>query len=100
MFHFEIDTFKSLSSKIVDSTETKLYDGKQFIARFSNGYGVSVVKHGLSYGLELAVIKFHGPSIKDFKLDYTTPITDDVLGNLEESDIYKIAEQVSALPSV
>jgi hypothetical protein len=53
---------------------------------FPNGYGVSIVRHNFSYGhrsglYEMAIITGNDDN---FELKYDTPITDDVLGYLEQ----------------
>lgn len=63
-----------------------LHGGIQYKAKFENGYGASIVRHSFSYGnedglWELAVID------RDGNLSYSTPITDDVLGNLTEDEV-------------
>ena len=61
---------------------------------FENGYGVSVIEHGYGgdVGLkELAVL--HSGEIC-----YDTPITDDVLGYLTDTEVMEIIEQVKQLP--
>jgi hypothetical protein len=59
-----------------------LHGGVQAVWRFPNNQGASVVNHVASYGTELAVLKFHGSDTFDFELDYTTPITGDIIGNI------------------
>lgn len=66
-------------------------------ARFDNGRGASVVKSPMSYGgnaglYELAVLDATG------KLDYATPITDDVIGWLSEGDVSDLLDRIKALP--
>lgn len=78
--------------------------GIQHLYRFDNGRGASVIRHSFSYGRdlglwELAVIRFVGPDIEDFQLDYRTPITDDVMGVLSESDVEAVLDQIEALPA-
>ena len=58
--------------------EKSLNGGTQQVYRFDNNYGALVVNHSFSNGLELAVIKFDGD---DWHLDYTTGITEDVIGH-------------------
>lgn len=74
-------------------------DGVQAKHIFPNGYGVSVVRFPGSYGYqddlyEVAIIQ---GTEEDFELCYDTPITDDVLGHLDEIDIENILEEVQAL---
>lgn len=59
---------------------------EQTFYEFPNGYGASVIYGGYTYGLEVAVIKWD----KDdgtWDIDYSTPITDDVIGHVEELDL-------------
>ncbi len=72
--------------------------GTQTVYRFHNGYGASVVNHHFSYGTEMAVVKFTGPSIEDFDICYDTPITGDVLGHLSIADLDIYLNQIEALP--
>jgi len=70
--------------------------GVQCIVQYPNGYGASVVKGEHTYGgkdglYELAVFD------KDGQITYNTPITDDVLGYLTESDVEKILIDIKNL---
>ena len=65
---------------------------EQTFYKFPNGYGASVI-HGTSvifgvstYGLELAVLKWDKDG-GDWEIDYTTPITDDVVGYVDDLDL-------------
>lgn len=74
--------------EVFHQDESKL----QRVYRFSNGYGASVVKgpetHGGPDGLwELAVIRYHGTSPIDFRVDKTTTVGDHVHGYLTEGDV-------------
>jgi hypothetical protein len=75
--------------------------GHQKLYRFPNGYGASLISGGmLAYGgLEMAILKFEGDS---YVLTYDTPITTDVLGHLDPSEVDDLLDQVEALekPSV
>lgn len=75
--------------------EKTLWDGIQRIYEFDNGYGASVVRRSMSYGgsdglWELAV-KWNG------SLCYDTPITDDVLGYLNEEMVNYYLEKIEQL---
>lgn len=75
--------------------------GVQYIFRFENNYGASVVRHYFSYGheqglWELAVVRFYDDSMR-FDIDYDTPITDDVLGYLNEEEICNVLRQIKEL---
>ena len=81
--------------------------GKAATLFFSNGYGVSVVRFRIPfdssrYGSytsnenewELAVLKGNED---EWHLTYDTPITDDVIGHLEEEDVTRVMRQVQEL---
>jgi hypothetical protein len=67
--------------------------------RFPNGYGASVIRGGMAAygGLELAVIKYEneGP---EWSLCYDTPVTDDVLGYLDDDDVQRHLQEILDLP--
>jgi hypothetical protein len=76
---------------------SELFGGVQYRFLFDNGYGSSVVRHSGSYGVdqglwELAVTDANG------RLDYTTPVTDDVLGYLTEQQVAQALDAVCRLP--
>lgn len=88
--------------------------GTQRIYRFPNGYGASVVQFAIpgvsmavgSYGVEnglweLAVLRFvtEGTGQGSYELTYDTPITDDVLGHLDEEEIQEILTRIRDLPA-
>jgi len=70
-------------------------NGTQKRFTFENGYAVSVVTGDGAYcsddSYEVAVLK-------NGKLCYDTPITDDVIGYCSSSEIVSILKQVSKLP--
>lgn len=71
----------------------------QYIFKFDNGYGASVIKNIMSYGneqdlFELAVIKFIDGL---WSFCYSTDITDDVLGYLENDDVLDLLERIKNL---
>jgi len=84
--------------------------GTQRIYRFDNGYGASVVLYSFapgvgSYGAEqglweLAVVRFTGDGLDQFKVTYETPVTNDVIGWLDEDEVQEKLQQIRDLPSV
>jgi hypothetical protein len=84
------------------STHDWSYNGNgnhQWIYRFPNGYGASVVKGPRTYGgpegfYEMAVLRYDGD---ESHLTYDTPITDDVLGWQTIEDIAAALVKVAAL---
>lgn len=77
------------------------YMPDQWLYRFPNGYGASVVQGKVTYGgeqgkYELAVIVFEGD---DWNLTYDTPVTNDVIGWLDISAVAELLAQIAALPS-
>ena len=86
---------------IKPAIEREVNDGTQKLYFFDNGYGASVVCHSFSYGheaglWELAVIK--GTQGK-WSLEYDTPISDDVLGWLNNQDVEDLLEKIQNLPT-
>jgi hypothetical protein len=85
--------------------------GTQKLYRFDNDFGASVVRFtigsfGGSYGVqsglwELAVLKFHGPTLEpeEWELTYDTPITDDVIGHLDDGEVEEVLGRIRDLPS-
>jgi len=79
--------------------QSSLHGGIHKLYRFDNNYGASVIKHAASYGFaeglwELAVITWQGNS---YALDYDTPITNDVVGDLSLEEVEEILMQIIAL---
>ena len=77
-----------------------LNGGVQNVYKFDNGYGASVVQHEFSYGShenlwELAVIHFDEDG--EWSLDYSTPITDDVIGWIDMMQVMEILLQIQNL---
>lgn len=75
------------------------HDGFRKRYLFENGYGASVVKHSFSYGgerglFELAVIN------KDGDLIYDTPVTDNVIGYLNQEDVDSLLEKIKNLEQI
>lgn len=76
-----------------------VFDGVQYLFRFPNDYGASVVKHWGSYGhdrdlWELAVLVFDGDM---WELTYDTEITDDVEGYLTDQDVLNLLRRIRDL---
>lgn len=65
---------------------------------FPNGRGVSIIRNSYSSGhanglFEVAVLDASG------EMDYSTPVTDDVLGYLTVDDVLQVMLQVAELPA-
>ncbi len=63
---------------------------------FDNGYSVSVIRSQYSYGGESG--KYELAVLHNDNLIYDTPVTDDVLGWLDEDDVSEAMAKVQALP--
>lgn len=77
-----------------------IYEGVQYVFRFPNSYGASVVKHKYSYGAdrdlwELAVIFFVNDH--EWELTYDTEITSDVEGYLSDEDVLELLQRIKEL---
>lgn len=89
---------------IIDTVENKELNGIQYIFRFDNCYGASVVKNDVSYGhhddqWELAVVIFDTDGTY-LGIDYDTPITDDVLGYLTDKQVKETLEKIKNLECI
>ena len=76
--------------------------GIDYVFRFENGYGASVIKAYWTYGgpqdlWELSVIRFFGKENNDYELDYFTEITDDACGYETDDGIRKLLARIKAL---
>ena len=74
-----------------------VYDGVKYTFKFSNGYGASVVRYNFSYGhekglWEVVVLKRNNQG--ELGLCYDSPITDDVLGNLTEEEVFETLHKI------
>ena len=71
--------------------------GEQAKVTFDNGYTASVLRGGPFYTrggtIEIAVLD------SNMELDYTTPITDDVLGYLSEAEAEQALVNIEGLPN-
>ena len=79
----------------------KICGGTQCLVKFDNGYGASVVRFDGSYGFEnglyeLAVVEVHEKD--EFRLNYDTEITDDVIGHLTEERVSNLLKKIALLP--
>jgi|LakMenE18May11ns_1017448.scaffolds.fasta_scaffold9730638_3 hypothetical protein len=88
-------TFQELEFKDLSNM-----NGIQATVEFKNNYGASVVKHSGSYGnkqglYELAVTKYNEEG--EWKLCFSTPLTNDVLGFLTEDDVTSYLTQIEQL---
>ena len=78
--------------------DTSFSPGKQWLYRFENGYGASVVKYpDLEDGMvELAVIQFDSET---WEVTYDTPITNDVMV-VKEEELDSVLESISKIGQI
>lgn len=96
-------------SKIAKEFEVKDYlkivlghGGEQYIFRFENNYGASVIRSVFSYGYsddlyELAVLTFYDDGILDYKVCTETEISEDVIGYLNTDEVRNYLLHISKL---
>lgn len=72
------------SKKFKEYIAKQRYIGhRQTIYKFPNGYGASIVElNYIKFFIEVAVIRFDEEG--NWDIDYSTPITNDVIGGLSE----------------
>lgn len=97
--NYEIVPLNTVASQLIvvgaTCKKAHIHGGTQHIIQFPNGYGASVINHSFSRGVELAVLKFDSEG--DFDLTYDTPVTDDVIGHLDEETLLETLIQISEL---
>ena len=82
------------SDRFKDYIEVQRYIGHpQTIYKFPNGYGASIIKLNYIYfGIEIAVLRFDEDG--NWDIDYSTPITNDVKGVLNEETRDDVLQQI------
>jgi len=83
----------------LDLPMTKVPMGIRYAFKADNGYGASIIQSMYSYGgdqglWELAVLDDKG------ELCYDTPITNNVIGYLEEDEVNELLKKITELPPV
>lgn len=77
------------------TTTREFLDGEQRLFHFANGYTASVICNERSYGYEDGL--FELAVLRDDKVVYDTPITDDVVGWLTEDEVQALLTRIEAL---
>ena len=90
--------YEGFENNLIEKSEH--LGGIQYLFKFENNFGASVVKHSVSYGheedlWELAVIEYYGSG--EWYLTYDTCITDDVIGCLTDEDVRELLTKISKL---
>lgn len=86
-------------SNFTDVKVRSLNGGTQTVVFFDNGYGASVVQHKYSYGgdrglFEIAVLL---GNMDKWDICYSTDITDDVLGYLNDDEVAETLNKIKEL---
>lgn len=70
----------------------------QYLIDFPNGYGASIITFSNGTHWEIAVLKFTANGL--WGIDYTTPVTDDVIRDLSDIEVGRVLDQIQALPMI
>jgi hypothetical protein len=78
--------------------------GTRTLYKFPNGYGANVISGELFYTndthpYELAVVRFTSEG-GEYEIDYSTPITNDVVPYLDEQGLHDTLVQIKALDPI
>ncbi|HAA6517443.1 TPA: hypothetical protein P8761_002202 [Listeria monocytogenes] len=84
-----------INEHILEHEENNQFGIRQTIYRFKNGYGASVIKEYMGPGVELAVIQFIND--KNWELEYSTSVTNDVLRNLTPEQLVEKLEEIKQM---
>ena len=98
MANFNLN-YEGFEGNLIKNRMTRM-GGVQYLFKFENNYGASVIKHEGSYGFmqdlwELAVIKFGASG--DWDLCYDTEITCDVEGYLTDEAVRNLLQRIKEL---
>lgn len=74
----------------------KKNDGVQKIYKFPNGYGASVICNPYSYGGDMGLWEIAVLDKKGY-LTYETPITNDVIGYLNDDEVIEVLNKIKEL---
>lgn len=86
---------KKLGGRLEDKLKRTYNQAVQTKVYFPNGYGISFIEGGNSYGLEAAILK--QKSNGKWSICYSTPLTDDVIPYMEDSEILPLIKKVAKL---
>lgn len=103
--------FKEYHNKLYQYNSESLYlERNQWVFKFDNGYGASVICHYIVPKKGVKYISTHGSKEKPFELavlcnfyedgyelTYNTPITNDVIGYLTEKEVEEYLEKIENL---
>ena len=93
--------YEGFEQNLVRHNEPDWFSKKtQYVFKFDNGYGASVIKGEYTYGheddqWELAVIIFD--EYDNYELCYTTEITNDVIGWLSDEEVRNTLQKIKNL---
>ena len=89
-----------MSENTLEKVTSELQRGGDFRERvmFPNGRGVSIVRHDYSYGGQQGLFEV-GVLGADGELDYSSPVTGDVLGWQTVTDVVLTMKAVADLPA-
>lgn len=78
-------------------SQMRSWTGEEYQRRwtFSNGYGASVIRNGISYGNEQGLYELM--VLKNGKPCYDSPVTDDVLGWLTPRQVAVRLKQIATI---
>jgi len=92
---FELEIHGEFGNRVVRFEDRSSGGTDRLRVTFANGYGISIIRGWMSYGGESGL--FEIGVLKDDRLCYDTPITDDVIGYLSVEEVMEYARKISEL---
>jgi len=86
---------KSVDPKLANVSYHAHAGGHRFVVDLPNGYSASIIQNPYSYGGEEGLWEIG--VMKDGSLDYSTPITSDVLGYIPANEVMEIVGRIAKL---